>query len=327
MTTAGINTSAPSLTSVAAPNDFGPGWYAILASRELPQGKPLALTRFAMPLVAFRTGEGISVMLDRCPHRGVKLSNGCVQADNIVCPFHGLAFNRQGQCERIPVQGPDTAIPKALQATTYKSRELHGFIFIWWGQEPDTLPDIEWFNEELAGCDGPYEHWAECEVGLSRNIENQMDAAHLPFVHKRSIGRLVKSPKMDIDCTVTGQRIRMFLRNGRPGFYLELCLPNIWINRIGTKSWVFLAFVPVTATRTRLYTRYYQGSFNLPVLKQLFGWLMGWSNLWILREDIRIIETHDTKVSPPLDGSEFLLACDLPIIQYRRLRAGWQRHV
>ncbi len=306
-------------------DDFGPGWYAVLASGELPRHKPLALTRFALPLVAFRTSDGVSVMLDRCPHRGVKLSNGCLQADHIVCPFHGLAFDQHGQCQRIPVQGDDSVIPKALRTTTFSAREQHGFIFLWWGKQPDTLPDIEWFDEELTDCDGPYEHWAECEVGLSRNIENQMDSAHLPFVHKRSIGRLVKSPKMDVDCTVTGQRIRMFLRNGRPGFYLEMCLPNIWINRIGAKAWVFLAFAPITATRTRLYTRYYQGSFKVPVLKKLFGWLMGWSNLFILKEDIRIIETHDTKQSPPLDGSEFLLACDLPIIQYRRLRASWQR--
>ncbi len=305
-------------------DDFGPGWYAILASRELPQGKPLALTRFDLPLVAFRTSDNISVMLDRCPHRGVKLSNGCLEKNNIVCPFHGLSFNHHGQCERIPVQGDDSVIPKALRATTYPAREQHGFIFLWWGAVPEVLPEVDWFHDELDGCDGPYENVAECNTGLSRNIENQLDMAHLPFVHKNSIGRFVKSTRMDVDCTVNGRRIRMF-RRGHPDYYVEMCLPNLWINRIGEKTWVFLAFAPVSATRTRIYTRYYQGSFRIPVLKHLLGWVMRWSNLRILKEDIRIIETHDTRQSPPLDGSEFLLACDLPIIQYRRLRANWQR--
>lgn len=51
------------------PDDFGPGWYAILSTREVPQDKPLACHRFGLDLVVIRTNAGIRVFPDRCPDR------------------------------------------------------------------------------------------------------------------------------------------------------------------------------------------------------------------------------------------------------------------
>jgi phenylpropionate dioxygenase-like ring-hydroxylating dioxygenase large terminal subunit len=306
------------------PDDFGPGWYAILSAREVPQDKPLACHRFGLDLVVIRTNAGIRVFPDRCPHRGVKLSAGRLVQDCLECAFHGFRFNDQGQCVAIPVQGQDSVIPQAMQLHRFPAEEAHGYVFMWWGEVPAELPAIDWFDEELAECHGPYERWADCNVGLSRNIENQLDSAHLPFVHKRSIGRFVKSVEMDLESNVQDNRIRLFRRQ-HPKTYVEMRLPNLWINRIGTRSYVSLAFAPISATRTRIYTRYYQGRFHIPWVRDLLGWVMGWSNQWILREDIRIVEQHDTPISPPLDGSELLLACDIAVIRYRRLRQGWQK--
>lgn len=320
-----MNSLIASDATATVPDDFGPGWYAIASSRELKQDKPLALTRFGKPLVAFRSGESVSVMLDRCPHRGVQLSAGTLEDGKLVCPFHGFHFDASGACTKIPALGSDGTIPKAISCTVLPAQELHGFLFVWWGDQPATLPRIDWFDEELNGCEGPYERWQDCEVGLSRNIENQLDMAHVPIVHRNSIGRFARYPRIEVECSVKDQRLRFWRKNGTPHFFIELRLPNIWINCIGPQTYVFLAFAPITATRTRLYTRYYQGRFKVPVLKSLFGWLMGWSNLWILNEDLRVIKTHDTKVSPPLDGTELLLPFDLPIIEYRRLRAKWQK--
>jgi len=262
-------------------------------------------------------------MDDRCPHRGVQLSGGSLDGDTIVCPFHGFAFNTSGHCTQIPVQPAETTIPRALCVHAYPACELQGYVFMWWGAVPEKLPAIDWFTEELAGLDGPYEQWADCNTGLSRNIENQLDSAHLPFVHARSIGRLVKSRVSRVECEVKENHIRLY-QHGRRDYYVEMRLPNLWINRIGPKAWVTLAFVPITTGRTRLYTRYYQGFLRIPLLKQLLGWVMGKANLWILREDIRVVETHDTAVSPALDGSELLQPCDIAVIEYRRLRKGWQ---
>jgi phenylpropionate dioxygenase-like ring-hydroxylating dioxygenase large terminal subunit len=236
------------------PNDFGPGWYAILSSREIPRNKPLALQRFGINLVAFRTSAGIQLLEDRCPHRAVKLSGGSLEGDCISCPFHGFHFNGRGECVRIPANDPEAAIPKGMQATSFPAREAHGFVFMWWGDLPDVFPAIDWFDQELEGYDGPYECSGDSSVGLSRNIENQLDGAHLPFVHKRSIGRFVKSPVMDLVSTVEGNRIRQFPR-ARPHSYLELRLPNLWILRVGRSACMVAAFAPLTPTTTRLYLR------------------------------------------------------------------------
>lgn len=306
-------------------DDFGEGWYAIASSRELRSGRPLAIQRFGLNLVAYRHSEGLSVLLDRCPHRGVALSQGTVRDDRLICPFHGLEFNPEGKCLHIPAHGLDGAVPKAMCVESFEVQEQHGFIFLWWGKRDRAkLTAIDWFNEELQDCYGPYESWAESDTSLSRNIENQLDAMHLPFVHSKSIGRFVKSKQMDIESTVEGQRIRMF-QKGRSETFIEVRLPNLWINRIGQNSYVMLAFAPISPTRTRIYTRYYQGQFRIPVLRDLFGWLMAKANLLVLREDLRIIETHDKLISPGLDGSELLLPGDIAIINYRRLRQQWQQ--
>ena len=307
------------------PDDFGPGWYAILSSQEIPRGKPMAIQRFELDLVVVRHSSGISIFPDRCPHRGIKLSVGHMSDDCLECAFHGFRFDAAGQCVRIPVQGQGSVIPQALHLKTFPVREAHGYVFLWWGEVPQTLPPIDWFDAELDGCHGPYERWTDSTVGLSRNIENQLDSAHLPFVHARSIGRFVKSVEMDLEAIVENNRIRLFRRK-HPETYVEMRLPNLWINRIGTRSYVTLAFAPINRHRTRVYTRYYQGSFHVPIVRQLWGWLMGWSNQWILREDLRVIEHHDTPVSPALDGSELLLACDIAVIRYRQLRQAWQSH-
>ena len=299
--------------------DFIPGWYAVISSRELRGRRPLAVERFGLGWVIYRHEGGVSAMLDRCPHRAVALSAGVVRGDRIQCPFHGFEFGPDGVCQHIPAHGEGGHIPKTMQAKAVPAREAHDFVWLWWGPVPSELPAIDWFEEELSGCFGPHEFWRDSEVGISRNIENQLDFTHLPFVHARTIGRFVKSPMMEVDVAVDGQRIRAF-RRGQPEQFVEMRLPNVWVNKIGPRSYVTLAFSPIDEARTRLYLRYYQGSMRIPLLRGLLGWLMCQSNKWIIAEDLRVIDTHNRSVSPPLDGSEALIPSDAPIIAYRRLR-------
>lgn len=47
---------------------------------------------------------------DFCPHRGARLSFGTVKHDTLSCGFHGLTYNREGQCVQIPAH-PELAPP------------------------------------------------------------------------------------------------------------------------------------------------------------------------------------------------------------------------
>jgi nitrite reductase/ring-hydroxylating ferredoxin subunit len=52
-------------------------------------------------------GSGPYAMADRCSHRGGPLSEGELQADCVVCPWHGSRFDvRDGHVRRGPASVP-----------------------------------------------------------------------------------------------------------------------------------------------------------------------------------------------------------------------------
>ena len=56
-------------------------------------------------IVIFRTSKGqVVAMEDRCPHRFLPLSMGKLFEDEIQCGYHGITYNCEGQCVRIPGQ-------------------------------------------------------------------------------------------------------------------------------------------------------------------------------------------------------------------------------
>ena len=72
-------------------------WYAVLESREVGT-KPVSVLRMGERLVFFRDASGnLECLADRCCHRGVALSAGEIRRDHIMCPFHGLEYDRRGR--------------------------------------------------------------------------------------------------------------------------------------------------------------------------------------------------------------------------------------
>jgi phenylpropionate dioxygenase-like ring-hydroxylating dioxygenase large terminal subunit len=90
-------------------------WYAILESREIKKGKIISVTRMGEKMVAWRNMRGeLSLMSDKCPHRGVALSVGKLSGDCIQCPFHGFEYDISGACTLVPANGSNSKPPKAL---------------------------------------------------------------------------------------------------------------------------------------------------------------------------------------------------------------------
>ncbi|MCP5037947.1 MAG: Rieske 2Fe-2S domain-containing protein, partial [Rhodobacteraceae bacterium] len=64
------------------------------------------------PMVMFRASDGKVIALeDRCPHRLLPLSLGKRIDDTIQCGYHGMTFDCEGKCVRIP--GQDNLPPSA----------------------------------------------------------------------------------------------------------------------------------------------------------------------------------------------------------------------
>ncbi|MDA0239897.1 MAG: Rieske 2Fe-2S domain-containing protein, partial [Proteobacteria bacterium] len=105
-------------------------WYPVLQSEELNSGKSLAFKVMGKELVAWRNSEGHPrVVVDRCPHRSAKLSLGHVLNGGLQCPLHGIRFDGDGNCVRIPWEADDSAVLDTVTVTSYPARELGGYIW------------------------------------------------------------------------------------------------------------------------------------------------------------------------------------------------------
>ena len=267
-------------------------WYVIALSSEVKRQQIKALKRFGEDLVLWRNPQGgVVIMEDRCPHRSAKLSLGEFRDGNLACPFHGLQFDAQGSCQFVPELG--RGISK-LCVKTYRSVEKDGWIWMWWGAVEPSREVPESFQEVDASFSTAIlkERW---RTHLTRSIENQLDFAHLPFVHRKTIGKFAGSPRRFPEFLMDDQRIKWFFRKSdgsTPSTFIEYRFPNIWINRITEKYSITVAFVPVDEEFTDLYLQSHQKFLNLPVLAKIVNFLMIQLNRKILIEDRRVVLTQ-----------------------------------
>ena len=313
-------------------------WYVVLESREL-KDKPLGALRMGERMVFWRDAQGKAVcQVDKCAHRGASLALGTVVNGHVQCPFHGLEYDPSGSCVLIPANGRTAPVPDALRLNTYPLHEENGFIWIYFGQPgckapakgPKYFDDIK-LDMKYSSVIDPWDNH------YTRVIENQLDMAHLPFIHHNTIGRgnrtVVDGP--GILKTEEGFFIYVYNRldDGGPrrssaevlapdptrDYKLEFRYPNLWQNYISAKVRVVGAFVPVDDTHTLLYLRFYQSFMRAPLLANFVNWVGGRFNLIVAHQDRRVVNTQ----LPKGDGAgtgETLFPGDRPIMEYRKLR-------
>jgi phenylpropionate dioxygenase-like ring-hydroxylating dioxygenase large terminal subunit len=231
-------------------------------------------------------------------------------------------------------------VPQAFKVHSYPTSEAHGFIWVWWGDNPPAnLPSPRFFDDIDDGFTYATIHdlW---KAHYSRAIENQLDVVHLPFVHHNTIGRgigeLVDGPGMEwIDEDMF--YVYAFNREDdgtparRPGeipvpptdseFKLEFLFPNLWQNHLGQDVRIVVAFAPVDDEHTLFYVRFYQRFMSLPVLREMVARAAMPFNRLVLRQDRRVVETQRPRPSGLRIG-EKLIQGDRPIVEYRRRRAA-----
>ena len=161
-------------------------WQVIAFSKEIG-ATPLARTICEEKVVLFRTGAGEAVALaDRCPHRLAPLSLGRVVGDTIQCGYHGLCFDAQGQCVRVP--GQDT-VPRNARVRNYPLVERHTFAWIWLGDaaraDPAAIPDVHWVDDPAWAAVTGYHHFG---ANYQLVNDNLLDLSHESFVHEETIG-------------------------------------------------------------------------------------------------------------------------------------------
>ncbi|OHD27480.1 MAG: hypothetical protein A2Y38_09240 [Spirochaetes bacterium GWB1_59_5] len=313
-------------------------WYAVLESKEIPRKRPVGFMRLGERLIFWRDCEGKAhCFFDRCAHRGASLALGDIVDGHARCPFHGLEYDATGRCVKIPANGRNAPVPAAFQMRSYPVFEGWGWIFIWWGEgqpdpaEPPYFEDLKEFTRWGSVQDPWDNHY-------TRVAENQLDVAHLPFVHHNTIGRgnrtLVEGPgvewvsdklffqyvynKVDDGSTPRGPD-EVPVPDPDRDYKIEFLLPNLWENRISDKLRVTAAFVPVDEEHTILYLRFYPIFMPVPGLSWLISALGGLMNLVIAHQDRRIVNTQVPK-SDGIGKGENLFRGDRPIMEFRKKR-------
>lgn len=157
-------------------------WYVVCASSQLSSHEPRALQVWDKHLVAFRDSEGNpNVLLDRCCHRGVRLSMGTMRNGCVACSYHGWEYDGNGNVVRIPSLGPNSSLPN-YRAPCFHATEQSHYVWVWMPGK-HTNPPTE---PRLFGIDDGrwIQRSAIWNVNVMPAVENQLDSAHLPFAHR-----------------------------------------------------------------------------------------------------------------------------------------------
>src|SRR5258706_10989615 len=162
-------------------------WYAVAWNHEVTGGGVLARTVCNQNIALWRTPEGeIAALEDSCWHRRLPLSMGHVEGSNVVCRYHGLAFDAAGRCTRMPSQEKPSA---SARVRAFPAAERHRLVWVWPGEparaDVTLVPDLHWNSDPQWEGDGAT-LFAKCDYRLL--VDNLMDLTHETFVHATSIG-------------------------------------------------------------------------------------------------------------------------------------------
>ena len=302
--------------------DFANVWSPVEQSVKLAT-QPIQFELAGEKIVLFRSKTGsVHALLDRCPHRGVALSLGKVTPEGCLeCPFHGWQFEGDGSCAHVPLN-PE-ARRELLAATPIPVRELGGLIWVYTAAgatapEEPQLPD-GLLRDDVARVvlvDEWNAHW-------TRAMENMLDSPHLPFVHRRTIGRAMRAQlkpksKMHVEWEDTpfGGRTKARLDGARSEAMLEFYRPNVMALHIpipGKHFRIHAICVPRGGNRTRMIVVGSRDFLKMPLLDTFFRK----ANRRIIKEDQAVVESSTPSEVPPA-AAERSVESDRATLQFRR---------
>jgi nitrite reductase/ring-hydroxylating ferredoxin subunit len=161
-------------------------WVPVLLSSEIaePDCPQVRVQIMGEKLLAFRDTEGKAALISEfCSHRGVSLYFGRNEENGIRCSYHGLKFDRDGNCVDVP-SAPQAC--KHMGITAYPCIEVAGMVWAYMGPK-DRMPeppDVEW-------CTLPANHVFVSkrlqECNYLQAMEGGIDTSHVSYVHRYEV--------------------------------------------------------------------------------------------------------------------------------------------
>jgi phenylpropionate dioxygenase-like ring-hydroxylating dioxygenase large terminal subunit len=171
-------------------------WYRALPSEQVGGNQLCKTMLLETPLALGRDRQGQPFALhDACPHRGMPLSYGHFDGQQVECSYHGWRFDgHTGQCQLIPSLTSDQKLKiDRIYAGSYACQEQDDFIWVFIpepaapgagftkaAEPPMPAPRVPAFSEKykLAYLT------ADLPCTVDHGIIGLMDPAHGPFVHQ-----------------------------------------------------------------------------------------------------------------------------------------------
>jgi phenylpropionate dioxygenase-like ring-hydroxylating dioxygenase large terminal subunit len=161
-------------------------WYAAARVGEINR-TPLARRFLGVDVVLYRTQGGRPVaMRNRCPHRSFPLARGRLVGDHLVCGYHGMEFDADGLCARLPALAN---VPLTAAVKTFPIVDQGPLAWIWMG-DPDLadealIPSTWWLSDPAWGTVTGEFHIKADYVSMHENL---IDQTHFPFLHPDTVG-------------------------------------------------------------------------------------------------------------------------------------------
>jgi phenylpropionate dioxygenase-like ring-hydroxylating dioxygenase large terminal subunit len=310
---------------------LAPFWYPVAFSREVTQ-KPHAVRLLDERLVVYRLSDGsLAAAKDICFHRGVPLSMGHVEGDEIVCRYHGLRYDREGKCVCIPAH-PTGMISPRLRLKMYSVQERYGLVWVRLvDNDPVSLPEMkEWDDPDYLQV---LPDSVAIAAAAGRQVEGFLDVSHFAFVHSESFGepdnpvvpdyRVTKTERgfvADYICSVSNYA-HGYKHLNPPGFQwhrrFEVYLPFTAKLTIpfpgGGMLHIMNTASPVSARKTQLFVPICRNFDKDAPLEQTLDF-----NNQVFAEDIAIVEQQWPEDLPIDLQAEAHFPADRSSITYRK---------
>ncbi|QNA83827.1 aromatic ring-hydroxylating dioxygenase subunit alpha [Sphingomonas sp. So64.6b] len=282
------------------PSEIAKGWHPLAEVKAL-RDKPLARRLMGKPIVLFLSHGKPVALLDRCPHRGLPLSGGCVKDGAIACPYHGWRFGVDGACVEVPgsdivPNAPAQALPIVIRA---------GLVWTSLAETPAPFPRLPDLLEDPA-----LDHfcWAvePTRMRLLDGIENMLDASHPHYVHPWFLRGIGKRRAMQVDVTLGPDGAEaIYHENARADGFMPRLLEGkrtvsigryfpptigqlVFETERGLTVSLTAIFVPEDVNLTRPYALFTTRKAITPAW--LKRWVLKAFNLPLLRQDQRVLE-------------------------------------
>jgi phenylpropionate dioxygenase-like ring-hydroxylating dioxygenase large terminal subunit len=295
-------------------------WYYAMPGGQLKPGNAIAKTFLGEPVLLARSRNGkVFALRDICPHRGIPLSCGRFDGQEVECCYHGWRFDETGRCTAIPSLVEDQNLDfSRFRVKQYPVREVQGNIWIYMAanDKADTpspemdIPLIPNFGDQ------PYKLVVTSRFPcfVDHAVVGLMDPTHSPYVHNawwwRATPSLVEEVKI-FDPSPYGFTMRRHkivnvprlysILGGEPETEIIFSLPSVRIENLTAGHHQvsnLTAVTPISETETEVTTLLY---WDMPLLTALKPVLQPLVRAFLNQDgDVVIKQQEGLKYNPTL---------------------------